>query len=225
MEESFSKVTSKRSKSNTLRSQSFNRRNGILPQDFKKLKINEEGKYSITRPYEAKQITKIISNQLLLKLRKHSRDCIITDATAGVGGDTISFSGTFKWVNSIEISSKNFKLLKTNCNQMELRNITLYNDDCLPILPTLNQDVIYIDPPWGGVGYKENHNLQLFLSNFTINELIGLLSNKFKDVLIFLKLPLNANLNDINIENRFTILNKKESPSFYLIQIQLNNEC
>ena len=35
------------------------------PFDFKKLKINEEGRYSITRPYEAKQIKSIIRKTTL----------------------------------------------------------------------------------------------------------------------------------------------------------------
>ena len=143
-------------------------------------------------------------------------ECIITDATAGVGGDTLSFSSSFKYINAIEKCHNNYRLLNLNCSRIGVTNVMLYNIDCLHIIKNLKQDIIYFDPPWGGVGYKDKKNLRLYISGIPIDVVI----NEFLDsnVLIFFKLPFNAYLGNINIENKHIILNKKELPSFYLIQ-------
>ena len=185
------------------------------PFDFKRLKINDEGRYSISRPYEAKQITNYIKNQLHL-LKKNPKDCIITDATAGVGGDTLSFSASFKSVNAIEILKDSFKLLDLNCKEIGVSNVRLYNDDCMNIIKDIQQDVLYMDPPWGGVKYKEKSNLKIYLNGVELTKVI--MELKKLECLLFLKVPLNIDLSGINIENKYIILNKKELPSFYLIQ-------
>ena len=89
----------------------------------------------------------------------------------------------------------------------------------LKLINILPQDVVYIDPPWGGIGYKNKNKLDLYLSNMEIYKIIAEIKNYHPNSLVFLKLPLNANLNNIDIKNKFVILNKKELPSFYLIQI------
>ena len=43
----------------------------------------------------------------------------------------------------------------------------------------LKQDVVFIDPPWGGKNYKSKKNLDLFLSNINI---IKILNNKFPNM-------------------------------------------
>ena len=195
---------------------------GIVPQtklfDFKKLKINDEGRYSITRPYEAKQITTIIENGIFILLNKLAKNSIITDATAGVGGDTLSLSSSFKLVNSIEILEENFNLLNINCKRSYRKNINLYNADCLQLIPHIKQDVIYMDPPWGGVGYKQKENLKIYLGKYELKDAIKILQKS--NSIIYLKLPLNVDLEGIRIHQKHIILNKKELPSFFLIQVK-----
>ncbi len=196
---------------------------------FKKLKYNEQGRYSITRPYEANQITNIIKNILYEKFKKTSDECVITDCTAGVGGDTISFSFVFKQVNSIELLENQFELLCSNVEKIrslcvsQAERIHLYNCDYMDIVasntPSVFQDILYIDPPWGGIGYKFVHNLKIYIGNKELKEVIKELINVNVALLIFIKLPLNADLEGIDIENIFTINNKKNKPSFSIIQL------
>lgn len=201
---------------------------------FRRLKNNEQGRYSITRPYEAKQITSIINNTLIHKLNKRSFESTITDCTAGVGGDTINFSFLFKQVNSIEILGPQFDLLSLNCERVkdlcsmnkEYKDlpaintglVRLYNCNFFDIIETLYQDVIYLDPPWGGIGYKFTPQLKIYIDNKELKDIARKLV-KLASV-VFIKLPLNADLDDIDIENKFIINNKKENPSFFLIQLK-----
>lgn len=201
---------------------------------FRRLKNNEQGRYSITRPYEAKQITDIICNVLFHKLNKVSLESIITDCTSGVGGDTINFSFLFKQVNSIEILGPQFDLLTLNCERVKTLCsmnkdysipcaintglIRLYNCNFFDIIENIHQDVIYLDPPWGGIGYKFSPQLKIYIDKKELKDIAKTLV-KLASV-VFIKLPLNANLDNIDIENRFIINNKKENPSFFLIQLK-----
>jgi len=188
---------------------------------FRKLRNNERGRYSVTRPYEAKQITDIISNILYIKFQKSSHEIVITDCTAGIGGDTISFSFLFKQVNAIEILDDQFQLLSYNRDKIQslcssvAERIKLYNCNFFEIISLLTQDVIYIDPPWGGIGYKDNPKLKIYIGDDELKEVAKKLVKLA--VPVFIKLPLNADLTDIHISNKFIINNKKENPSFFLI--------
>ena len=81
-----------------------------------KIMITEEGVFSVTPPEEAEKITQLIIKEFKYRLNKDIKDCVITDATANIGGNTINFAKHFKKVNSIEISDINFKALKNNIN-------------------------------------------------------------------------------------------------------------
>lgn len=187
--------------------------------DFKKLMINDVGKYSITRPYEAKQIVYYIKESM----NKDIINLTITDATSGVGGDTIHFSKYFYSVNAIDILKENTDILLYNCNIFNIGNVNIINDNYLNIYNNIKQDIIYMDPPWGGVGYKHKKIVDIKLDDIPINEVIDNIVNYYKtSVDIFIKLPLNANTINLKIKNQYIIYNKKNKPSFLLIHI--NND-
>ena len=56
----------------------------------------------------------------------------------------------------------------------------------------MKQDVIYIDPPWGGKNYKYKENINLYLSNIPIYTICNNLKGNFK--YLVLKVPYNFNL-------------------------------
>lgn len=163
-----------------------------------KLKINQESIIYITTPDDAEQITKIIVNHIL-KYYPSTSIVNITDATAGVGGNTISFAQKFHKVNAIELNQERFNYLSNNINAYQINNVVLYNDDCLKIVPTLpDNDIIFIDPPWGGKNYKNKDKIRLSLGEYDIEDICHqfLNSNKMKSVpnLIVLKLPKNYDI-------------------------------
>ena len=174
--------------------------------DFNKLQIDEIGKFSITLPKKADVITKIIKNYC------NSNELIITDATAGVGGNVISFCKSGFIVNAVEIDNTRFNFLKNNIEQYNFSNkVTLFNDSYINIFNKIKQDIIYIDPPWGGINYKDIENINILIDNITIEDICNnIISNKLSKLTV-IKLPFNYNLNFIKnkIQNIFIIYRMK----------------
>lgn len=151
------------------------------------LKYDNISLYSITPFSEADKITEIMKYFL-------GDNIIVTDMTACIGGNAISFGKTFKHVNVIEICKERYKYLKYNMNLYNLKNISYYNDNCLNIINTenLEQDYIFIDPAWGGRNYKYKDKLDLYLSGINLYNICNNLYGKSK--LISLKVPNNFNI-------------------------------
>ena len=159
----------------------------INKNKLNKLQIDEIGKYSISKPKDAKFINDII------KTFFKDKEIIVTDATGNVGGNTIAFGKSFKKVNSVEFSKKHCDILKNNIKVFGLKNITVYCNNYLNIMNDLQQDVVFIDAPWGGPDYKKKRSVRLFLNDDNNKKvLIENVVNKIKDTkLIILKVPKN----------------------------------
>lgn len=149
----------------------------ILGVNHDQLQINFEGTYSITLPSEGNKISSLIK-----KRYPHSK--IIADMTANVGGNSINFCHNFDFVHSIEINQDNFKILENNLNCYGFQNYQLYHQDCLKFKK--RADCYFYDPPWTGILYKMNTNMDLFLGNKNI---IDVIYPNF-----CLKVPLNYNI-------------------------------
>jgi len=175
--------------------------------DFSKLKLTEEGEYSVTRRRDADRIINIMKH-VVGNLKTKS----ITDATGCVGGDTIHFGLNFHYVNSIEINKENFEALYNNVKEYNLQNVNVHNGDAVTLF-NWSTDVLYIDPPWGGPNYREQKNLDLFVSEKRIDEWITeILLRRNRPSYIFLKLPNNYNF------ERFTTMPNIEHIKPYRIR-------
>jgi hypothetical protein len=130
----------------------------------KQLKIDQDSIHYITIREFALKITEIIIKHIVL-LNKNRKDIIITDATAGVGGDTLSFAKYFNKVLSIEVNKERCSYLQNNVKLYNYENVVIFNDNCINILNTIHHhDIIYIDPPWepnNSGSYKSHVNLTL----------------------------------------------------------------
>ncbi len=149
--------------------------------------------YSVTMPQEANLISMTIKNLLYMKNKNiNFNNIVITDGTANVGGNTLSFSSYFTKVNSIEYNEKTFEGLKYNCQTIYKRkNITFYLGDCTKIIPRLYQDIIFIDPPWNGLFYKAYEKLHLNLGDRDVFEIISEWFNNKKAKIYCIKCPFN----------------------------------
>ena len=162
------------------------------------LKIDPESIHYITPRDHATQICHIIINHIS-KLGMNINNIIITDATAGVGGDTISFASMVKHVNAIEIDKIRAEYLKNNIEVYNLKNVSVINNDCLKILCNIEKhNVVYIDPPWGGKSYKEHNNLRLSIGEKSIEELCEYITDDtimkcIPEIIVF-KLPKNYDI-------------------------------
>lgn len=166
----------------------FPNQKGINKKDIKMFDISV---YSVTMPQEANLISSTIQKLLSVKYNK-GNNIVITDGTANVGGNTLSFSSYFTKVNSIEYNQKTFEGLKYNCqNIYKRKNITFYQGDCTKIIPRLEQDAIFIDPPWNGLFYKAYEKLHLKLGSRDVFDIISEWFNNKKAKIYCIKCPFN----------------------------------
>lgn len=181
-----------------------------------KLQIDIESLHYITYHFYSDIITNILEDHLL-KYNLSIHNMILVDTTAGVGGNTISFSKKCNQVHAIEINSNRYCYLINNVKLYNLQNVFFYNDCCLSIFNNLYNklkkiDIIFIDPPWGGSLYKYKSNITLTLSNIKIEHICNFFL-KFNPKLIVLKLPFNYDVSYFkkNIRNNKIIFFKLRS--------------
>lgn len=185
--------------------------------DLTKIQISGVSLYSITPWREANFISRTILNffsetkeKPILKT-KYDRLPIITDATSHVGGNTISFhlSG-FKCVNAVEIEEDVCQMLKNNLQVYHLPTNDIHCGDYISLMNRLEQDVVFIDSPWGGQDYRDNPCLDLFLGSVNVITVCRDLISQKKASLIVLKVPVNYNLQGfVNGLSARTILTHK----------------
>jgi 16S rRNA G966 N2-methylase RsmD len=176
--------------------QYFPNENGIKYTD---LMITRIGLYSISPDY----VTEFIFN----KINKHFiglDNYILTEANGGIGGDSILFTKYFKYVNIVELDKLHSNIINNNLKVYKRKNFKVYNNDYTLLYNKLKQDIVYFDPPWGGVNYHSKKTVDLYLSAINIIDIIiDLLKNKTK---IILKCPYNYNV--LSLKNAIKHYNK-----------------
>ena len=155
------------------------------------LKLSSVGKYSISKPWLSRKIVNIMKQYIGDLSTK-----VITDATANNGGDTIRFSKHFQKVHSIELDSLEYSYLKNNVESYQCDNVNLYQGDCRTVISTLTQDLIYIDPPWGGEEYRSHKKLDLYLGNTHVIDFVKSLKDRCTHCII--KIPYNFNIDTLS---------------------------
>lgn len=164
-------------------------------EKFNLLKIDIPSITYISYQRNADLITNlIIKNMKSINLTPS--ESIITDATGGVGGNTLSFAPKFKLVNAIEIDKTRSEYLKNNVDVYNYTNVNVINGDSVEEIKKIkNHDIIIIDPPWGGSDYKKFKTLRLKMSETELENLCLDIFNPTKMAkvpkMIALKLPLN----------------------------------
>lgn len=173
-------------------------------KNIDKIEIDNESLNYISIKDDAISITFLIKKYF-------NENSTIIDAMSGVGGNTISFSKNFKKVYAIELNEKRYNMLCNNINVYELKNVETYNDNCLNRIFSINSDIIFFDPPWGGKDYKNHEKLRLTISNVPLEDICVKLIKLKKNIV--LKLPKNYDIeffkNKLNLEKlNIEILNK-----------------
>ena len=151
----------------------------------KMIKMDNEAFYSVTDQYTADRISKDI-----IKVLPHLQ--IITDATACIGGNTYSFSKYFTQVHAIELDFQRYHYLQNNLTVLETNNVDVYHGDLMVVCQQLYQDLIFIDPPWGGPEYKTQDLVDLYLSSIPLANVCERCCSTTK--YIALKTPTNFNI-------------------------------
>ena len=170
-------------------------------QNIKPLEhVTPQRMYDLThRPYKDSEI---INNDTFcckyppLTTKSHG-PIIITDATANIGGNAISFHLNGMVVNAVEIDPLTCEFLKCNIGVYHGNSDRVYCSDYLLIYKKLKQDVVFLDGPWGGPSYKKENVVDLYLGETNIIDICIELMTLELASLIVLKVPFNYNLSDL----------------------------
>lgn len=175
-----------------------------------KFQMDQEAMYSTTSPYQFDMVKKMLETHKI-----DVKNMIITDATASVGGSSIGFSKLCKHVNTVEINPKTFNMLKNNINLYPIDNISLYNEDYTKIMKELKQDMVLLDAPWGGMGYKQKSEISLSLSGIDLSEICNELYDYTEYIL--LKVPKNYEFSKFSKKCKFPRIHLDSLKSFNII--------
>lgn len=166
--------------------------------DYSKLRITKIGRYSITKPEHAEQISGHLIHVCQMIGLGPVSNLTIVDATAGIGGNTLSFLRYFKKVIAVEIQKEHFDILESNlrCYQFTEQQshlLKLFNSDYTLIHRNVPSDIVFLDLPWNNdeIWYSKKRDLMLYLSGVP---LFILVSNVFRFAtakLVALKVPYN----------------------------------
>lgn len=153
------------------------------PINFSLFSTLEESRYSCLMPWHVDQVRKVLLTEI-----KNPK--ILVDFTAHIGCDTINFSLTFPGskIRAYEIDQKKADVLKKNILSFKRQNIEVIVKDSTK--EEIGEDVsmVYLDPPWGGPGYKDRKDVELFLGDHNVKELIPKYIQK---TTVILKAPVN----------------------------------
>ncbi|RUS90338.1 hypothetical protein EGW08_001936 [Elysia chlorotica] len=163
----------------------------------------------------------------------------IVDAFCGAGGNTIQFAFTCNKVIAIDIDEKKLEMARNNAEIYGVADrIEFILGDFLKLAPTLQADVVFLSPPWGGpeyvntevydldnmAGFNANHLMQVsrkitndiafFLPKNTDSEKLTALAGQGKQVEIEQNF-LNNKLKTITAYFGDLILGKKQTQHYY----------
>jgi hypothetical protein len=169
--------------------------------DKSQIKLTTESLYSVTPHNEANIINKHIISAVKYYLRNNPNSLTIVDGSANVGGNTIPFATIFKNVVAVEIDKLTCEYLQHNVSLYSYNNIKCINGDIGELIASrdnviMGAQVLFLDPPWGGVLYKFYPKVELLLGKRKLVEVIG---DAFKcDFnIIAIKVPFNYIINDL----------------------------
>jgi 16S rRNA G966 N2-methylase RsmD len=180
------------------------------------LRMTDIGLYSITPYKDADYISISIKN----RLGYYYDDCSITDSTAGMGGNTLSFSKYFTKVYAIEKDIIHYNILKHNTQDVYgTLNVDFINCDYINVYSKFKQDVIFIDPPWGGPDYKKQTNISLYLGKDKVEDFIKTKLIELAKMFV-IKVPNNFNIINFNkVLNNFNI-EYESLRNYYIIYVK-----
>lgn len=178
------------------------------------LKYDDVGLYSISPPKNAY----IITSHILRYFKDNN--IIVTDAMAGLGGNTLSFANYLYRVNSIEYNEERFKYLVSNVGLYSSANVVCLHANYLNVMYKLQQHVIFLDPPWGGKNYKENEKMIIEINDISLNTICDDIYENKLCMLLLLKLPLNYDIDTFSdkIKNNMHI---ERLPKILIISVYI----
>jgi len=121
-----------------------------LTEREREMMLDEEGLFSLALESVALHIAE-----------KTPGDSIV-DAFCGVGGSAIGFARKGKRVVAIDNDAHRLSMARHNAKLFGVEgNIEFLHGDCRALIPALQADAIFLDPPWGGTDYNKAEKFSL----------------------------------------------------------------
>lgn len=169
-----------------------------LPEEERvKVKMNETAFFSVTPAVYAEKVAGMM--RAVLALLGKSPYAVI-DGTACVGGDTRLLAKHFDLTVAIEKDPETYTLLQDNLSTWGI-NVQTVSGDTSALIPqfwtligTVATFCLYLDPPWGGVDYRSQTDIQLTLGSLAVEDVVNRAFEAHLSMkLAVLKLPRNYN--------------------------------
>jgi hypothetical protein len=167
--------------------------------------VGQESRYSSLLPHHIPKVTSAF-------IREIPSANSILDATAHIGVDSLNFINMYPncQLTAIEIDQKTASVLGRNLNNIDAilgkrvpnRPVVIVGSSISYLESYIGPqfDFVYFDPPWGGPNYKNIPKLELQLDNNPISYIIQWVFNKGITRKIVVKLPMNANIENIQFQ-------------------------
>lgn len=166
--------------------------------DYEKFETTEESIYLSLLPYASKTTFDILEAHFQRPIKN------IIDATAHIGCDAINFHRRFgASVICLENDEASYTCLKKNLktfNNGEIENYAVFCN-CLDFIQGFKKsvDFVYIDPPWGGLKYREQKQITLTLEyngcKIPLYNAIKMIFEQSFTKTVVVKVPSNFNFN------------------------------
>ena len=187
---------------------------GNIP-NLNQLKYDNISIYSITPKNLADEITEKLAQLSHKILNKPVNQTTITEMTACIGGNVISFANKFKYVHAIELCEERYNYLNHNINVLGIKNVNSINGDSLVEIKNLRQDIIFFDIPWGGRKYKYREKINLYISKIPSYDACNMVKQYTK--IICMKIPNNFNIEKFRNKVDMTIYSIIDLKKFQLV--------
>lgn len=171
--------------------------------EITQLQIDKEAYFSTTQADIAKDMTRMMAGLM------PGKDLTVTDACASCGGNAMSLvaSNAFKCVQMVEIDSERYAMLRNNvmmakekCNS---RSETVFcRGPYAEFMNQLRQDIVFVDPPWGGPMYYKNRYIVLHLDVHLARLVCDLYNQNNGTRFVVFKAPKNFDMFDMRHQLR-----------------------
>lgn len=169
---------------------------------LEKIQMTKECLYSST-PYIHSEYLRDIIGRFYDK--KSLKTLKVTDATSCIGGTFMAMVNPFKKINAVELNPIHSDMMQNNIEVIfpkKHKKIKVYNKNYLSIWKKLKNNVVLIDPPWGGMDYTKNKELKLYLNDKKGNpkELMDIVKMVLTNSdIVMIKLPYNYDMQRIEM--------------------------
>ncbi len=183
-------------------------------------KRKEEYMYTDVSLYSSADVSHSLKTAEFISKYYDISNKTLTEASACIGGNSWSFADKVKNINLVEIDDNNFKALKHNMGVVfnksvendileykPGKNMSFYNDNYIKIKDKVGGDIIFYDPPWGGVDYKNEPQVGYTYEGkfYTIEDMAKKSFYEVPPELIVFRVPMTSTILESDYKYKTTV--------------------